>query len=501
MSGEAVLVPYTDILRQECPRLRILVAGKVRGSGAGKSALINAVFGVDATPVSHRTPGEHDIDKPLIFAENDRVIIHDSKGFEAGEETNVQKVLDFIERRSKMPALGDRLHAIWVCAEIPFAGARLFEKGVERILKECRGNGSSSIRPYFPPHFTASVPIIVVFTKLDILRETQEKILEEDLEGQGEEMDDEAFEAKVEAVVDEAVQNLCVEPLRALTPSDCPEYPWVATSNGRESRFKKTITKLVNLALESAEIEKVWIGMAIAQRSHAKASIEASIRIGRKRYWHGLFSDIFLGFTMRRLLDVLQKDIVNVWNMEDPENCLKRPEFLALLSVLVEDLSDENRNNYPLTKAAVQAVIEHPTAIITAGPTAIVVLFAEWVRGTYKKTKSSVRCLMGFLVDLTLTMDTLFYLVLAGGRKPMKIGLVNRALRIYKTRKAPVHASIRAWTDGWSVFGHLDANVVINKIADIITEHSVKPERWEMRDEVVDESWMAVDALRETKMV
>jgi len=23
---------------------------------------------------------------------------------------------------------------------------------------------------------------------------------------------------------------------------------------------------------------------------------------------------------MRRLLDVLQKDIVNVWNMEDPEN-------------------------------------------------------------------------------------------------------------------------------------------------------------------------------------
>jgi len=63
--------------------------------------------------VSHKTPGEHDIDKPLIFPENDRIIIHDPKGFEAGEETNVQKVLDFIERRSKMPTLGDRLHAIW----------------------------------------------------------------------------------------------------------------------------------------------------------------------------------------------------------------------------------------------------------------------------------------------------------------------------------------------------------------------------------------------------
>jgi len=108
---------------------------------------------------------------------------------------------------------------------------------------------------------------------------------------------------------------------------------------------------------------------------------------------------------------------------------------------------------------------------------------------------------MGFLVDLTLTMDTLFYLVLAGGQKPMKIGLINRALRIYRARKAPVHASIRAWADGWNVFGHLDANVVINTITDIIKVHSVKPEEWEMRDEVVDESWIAVDVLREMEMV
>ncbi|KDR71761.1 hypothetical protein GALMADRAFT_159184 [Galerina marginata CBS 339.88] len=496
MSGEDVLVPYTDILSQECPPLRILVVGKVRDvrsifqfiangnhkSGAGKSALINAVFGVDATPVSHRTPGEHDIDQPLTFPENDRIVIHDSRGFEAGEATNLQKVFDFIERRSKMPALSDRLHAIWVCAEIPFAGARAFERGVERILKECQG----------------TVPIIVVFTKIDILRETQEKKLEEELERQDEEMDDEEFEAKVDTLVDEAVQRLCIEPLRTLTPSGCSDYPWIATSNAREQRFKKTITELVDLALKLAEIEKVWIGMAIAQRSNAKASIKASIRIGRKKYWHGLFSDIFLGFTMRRLLDVLQKDIVNVWNMDDPKDHLKTPEFIALLSVLVEDLSDENRDNYPLTQAAVKSIIDHPSAIIITGPTAVVVLFAEWVRGTYRKTKSSVRCLMGFLVDLTLTMDTLFYLVLAGGQKPMKIGLVNRALRIYKTRKAPVHASIRAWADGWSTFGHLGANEVINKIADIIEEHSVKPEQWEMRDEVADETWMAVDALRET---
>ncbi|KAJ6447859.1 hypothetical protein C8R45DRAFT_1115655 [Mycena sanguinolenta] len=447
-------------------------------SGAGKSALINAVFGLEgATPVSHRTPGVHDIDKPFSFPKNDRIIIHDSQGFEPGEEGNIQTVSDFIHRRSKMPALADQLHAIWVCAEIPFAGGRLFERGVERMLLEYRGN----------------LPIIVVFTKLDVLRVDQGDKLEKQLERQGQEMDDDEFEAALDAMVTSTVQDLCVKPLYALTPSESPK--WVATST-TDPRYKTTIIDLVNLALELTKIENVWIEMAIAQRSSAQANIDASIRVGWKRYWRGLISDIFLGFTMRSVLEVLQKDIVNVWNMHDPDKHLQKPEFLALLSVLVEDMSDEATNNYPLTEKAVQAIIENPAAIVIAGPTAVFVLFAEWVRGTYKKTKSSVCCLVAFIIDLTLTMDTLFYLVLSRGQTLIKIALVNRALRIYNSRKAPVHASIKAWVDGWGTFGHLDADVVIKKIAGIIADNSVKPEQWAMRDEGLDESWMSIQALR-----
>ena len=114
---------------------------------------------------------------------------------------------------------------------------------MEPILTECQGNGSSSIHTYFPPYSTSSrshssVPIIVIFTKLDILRETCEKKLEEDLERQDEEMDDDTFEAKIETVVDKAVQTLCVEPLHALIPSDCP-YPWIATSSGYALQLSK----------------------------------------------------------------------------------------------------------------------------------------------------------------------------------------------------------------------------------------------------------------------
>ena len=110
---------------------------------------------------------------------------------------------------------------------------------MERILKECQENGSLSIHTYFSLHLIPSVPIIVVFTKLDIVRETCEKKLEEDLDRQGEDMDDDAFEAKIETVVDKAVQSLCVEPLRALMPPDCLEYPWIATSSGYALRFSE----------------------------------------------------------------------------------------------------------------------------------------------------------------------------------------------------------------------------------------------------------------------
>ncbi|KAJ7263023.1 hypothetical protein C8J57DRAFT_1231621 [Mycena rebaudengoi] len=153
---------FSDTLRQECPRALTSP---------------NAVFGVEgATPVSHT----------LTFPGNDCIIIHNSQGFEGGEdsEANIQKVFDFIDFRSKKPALGDQLHAIWVCAEIPFAGNRMFETG--------------------------------------------RKKLEVELEQRDEDMDDKEFEAEIDTAVDEEVQELCVKPLRALN-LDNFQAGWVSS--------------------------------------------------------------------------------------------------------------------------------------------------------------------------------------------------------------------------------------------------------------------------------
>ena len=64
--------------------------------------------------VSHNKPGIADIDKGFYHEDNVHLILHDSQGFEPGEEANFNTVKRFIEERSKMPHLQDRLHAIWL---------------------------------------------------------------------------------------------------------------------------------------------------------------------------------------------------------------------------------------------------------------------------------------------------------------------------------------------------------------------------------------------------
>jgi hypothetical protein len=57
--------------------------------------------------------GEHSIEHELIFSSHDGYVFHDSRGFEAGSEDELQIVQDFVRRRSREKKLGDRLHAIW----------------------------------------------------------------------------------------------------------------------------------------------------------------------------------------------------------------------------------------------------------------------------------------------------------------------------------------------------------------------------------------------------
>ena len=63
--------------------------------------------------VANDTAGEADIDKELESSQNNRLILHDSQGFEPGEGDNYDAVKDFIKKRKNEPDIRNQLHAIW----------------------------------------------------------------------------------------------------------------------------------------------------------------------------------------------------------------------------------------------------------------------------------------------------------------------------------------------------------------------------------------------------
>ncbi|KAJ8095907.1 hypothetical protein PM082_015128 [Marasmius tenuissimus] len=161
-----------DVLSQ-CPKFRILVLGK---SGAGKSSLINSTFNVNVANVSHELAGVSDINSEITSEQNSRFILHDSQGFAHGEVDNFKTVEKFIrDRTDEKKPLKDRLHAI------------------------CK------------------------------LEEEIDSELEED----GDDLDDDQFQQRVEERARNQFSEICVKPLKAITKDR--ELPFLEVSTSTDT--------------------------------------------------------------------------------------------------------------------------------------------------------------------------------------------------------------------------------------------------------------------------
>ncbi|KZP13659.1 hypothetical protein FIBSPDRAFT_897212 [Athelia psychrophila] len=135
------LKSLTAEVLDKCPRFRILLAGKLYQDQLkvrnGK-ILLNPIHVQSQRSEQTVFRGLHevcDINEPIIPPENSRVVLHKSQGFEPGETGNLKTVKDFILSRGDGVELKDRVHAVWLCVEIPLAGGRIFEIGDEEFLK------------------------------------------------------------------------------------------------------------------------------------------------------------------------------------------------------------------------------------------------------------------------------------------------------------------------------------------------------------------------------
>ncbi|KIJ98999.1 hypothetical protein K443DRAFT_8737 [Laccaria amethystina LaAM-08-1] len=152
-------------VRRFTTRFRVLIIGR---ANAGKTTILQRVCHTTEQPrvftrhgheidVSELSPtalrGEHDIENEMTFESNKGFVFHDSRGFEAGSASELDKVRDFVEKHSNYQSIGNHLHVIWYCIPINDE-ARPITRAELNFFDECG---------------TGRVPVIVLFTKADML--------------------------------------------------------------------------------------------------------------------------------------------------------------------------------------------------------------------------------------------------------------------------------------------------------------------------------------------
>ncbi|KAG2126206.1 hypothetical protein DEU56DRAFT_743145 [Suillus clintonianus] len=156
-------------IKRKIVRFRILIIGR---ANAGKTTILKRVCKTNENPeifdgagekidiavlTASRERGEHDIENEMVFRNNPGFIFHDSRGFEAGGESEYDKVNAFIKDRSKKTNIKDRIHTIWYCIPMDEA-SRCFTEGELKFFSRCD---------------TGSIPVIVLFTKFDALYDVE----------------------------------------------------------------------------------------------------------------------------------------------------------------------------------------------------------------------------------------------------------------------------------------------------------------------------------------
>ncbi|KAJ7208525.1 hypothetical protein GGX14DRAFT_395676 [Mycena pura] len=410
--------PATDEILKACPRLRVLVVGN---TGVGKSSLISHAFGIpvdvnirsgpSSVSISPREQGQCKIDDEIMAPENPLFVLHDSMGFVPGDENNYQLVEQFLQdRNASERQLADRVHIIWLCILIPHAGSRVIETGEKKLLAlATRLKG-------------ATVPLVAVFTQFDLLVSSVE--IEKSVASEN------ATDEEIENLSREIFQEKCIAPLNEAAAElkyKHINYAWTSGLSDAEHTKpdRESLANLIqitrNLVGEQFEGD-AWIVSAMAQRASAQHWNEKYIFV---QYWLGLASATnFAGFTLDTCLKTVHKEMTDSWNFYDPKDLLHSPEFVDRIRVLTQLVTvdegkakswlstDKDNNTQTILAVILGASVAAALGPIIAG-IGLAGWFVEFIASVYRNTPETLRCFMGYIIDLTLILDQLFLVVLS----------------------------------------------------------------------------------------
>ncbi|KAJ3556348.1 hypothetical protein NP233_g11999 [Leucocoprinus birnbaumii] len=391
-----------------CPKFRIALIGK---SGVGKSSLVQRFFNFDSSQVdiSDHRPGEADIEREYTSSVNPRFIIHDSKGFEAGSEANWDTIESFLRRSVAYPELSRRIHAIWFCIETPRSGARLLQRGDERLLKLATD---------------LKIPIVAVFTKYDLL-ENQFFMPGKAKKGTAASPEQQALEAYEGSVEELQAASNCV----------------TVRISMKDRNLRDMLIKLANVTRGLLhEVEgQLWITWVTAQQASAQQKVDLSISEGCKstyipilhlglttdnnasEYWLNLGqSVVFEGQIMIDCVRRIHDDILKVWNFYDPDKILSSLDFFKGMIALAEPPEKETGVR-PSTSGQVSALndltsVAGATGLSVLAPSVgaigLSVLAANYLLDKYQRYPSTAKFLAMYIVNLVEILHKIFMTIL-----------------------------------------------------------------------------------------
>ncbi|KAI6043694.1 hypothetical protein EDC04DRAFT_636940 [Pisolithus marmoratus] len=402
------LRPTTEELIEQCPRFRVLVVGK---SGVGKSSLINRIFGVETAKVATERPGEADIEREFISPENNRLILHDSKGFEPGDGGNYEIVKSFIEKRKKACDIKDQLHVVWLCFQIPIPtfGERLLEDAAESFL-----NIRSDV--------LGSTLTIVVFTKYDRLATFMLQRMPYDPDAASRYLEED-----------------CIRPIQDFTGDKNITYVAVSSTLKHEHGLKELIRLTQEKISESFtspenEVSAVPLAAAGAQRMLPTLKVDLSIGVGKQRYWQMLGSSTnFFGYRMLDCLRVIHIDIVSVWNFYDPCQYLNSENFQNLIIKMADTVDVTTESTRQLSRSG---TLDGAPLLILLVPVVLTlstfVDLGKWVYQLYQQHMQGVHTkFMAHIVDLMHVLEILFSLTAGMTAKKLTRTAIKLAYKAY----------------------------------------------------------------------
>jgi len=219
-----------------------------------------------------------------------------------------------------------------------------------------------------------------------------------------------------------------------------------------EATMLVELTKVTRENLRNIE-GSLWFLWATAQQINARQKVELSISEGMKKYWLDLGENVvFDGFRLVDCIARIRDDILKIWNFYDPLKILSGEEFSKGLIELVEPLAVVSdvvvRNQRVDNMAGLAANVVTVAAAISSGlilPALGTTMALKFLHSKYQRGVFTAIYLAAYIVDLILVLHEISKVTVATLDPPKSLtrDLVMDVLATYKTISPQVHVQVK----------------------------------------------------------